>query len=316
MITFLMIVTSFIILILLWTFFGGEKEPFEQKPPESPPVEPEAMFRQRATDREIEEKFPEEALKHRRKSDRQAMPSLSEPDESFQLPYLADDIISDSSRLRVFKRTLINSEIYAGKGDFTTAISLYDGVKSRTRETDVREKIDANIEYLKNYRQNREKTDRRQQKEKFLQEQGKLQELKLTLDTSQLAAEIRKQPSAEEIAENVSKQLKKEFEDIQNREMGELKKRIEDFQRESNKRIEELNREREKKKKDEEMEELNRLRKHLNLLSDRLEETIEKIPEASQKPTIIEARYDQPIPLQLDPQPILDLLERIPRREK
>jgi hypothetical protein len=69
-------------------------------------------------------------------------------------------------------------------------------VKARTRETDVREKIDANIDYLKNYRQNREKTDGGAEGE-ISPEQGKLQELKLTLDTSQLAAEIRKQPSAE-----------------------------------------------------------------------------------------------------------------------
>ncbi len=47
----------------------------------------------------------------------------------------------------------------------------------------------------------------------------------------------------------MSKQLKKEFEDIQNREMKELKKRIEDFQRENSKRIEELNRERKRKRR-------------------------------------------------------------------
>ncbi len=73
--------------------------------------------------------------------------------EEFKLPYLTDEIISETSRFRVYRRTLINAEIYAKKGDFATATSLYEGVVSRINDLETNHKIEANIEYLRRYRE-------------------------------------------------------------------------------------------------------------------------------------------------------------------
>jgi hypothetical protein len=47
----------------------------------------------------------------------------------------------------------MNAEIYAKKGDFATATSLYEGVISRINDLETNHKIEANVEYLRRYRE-------------------------------------------------------------------------------------------------------------------------------------------------------------------
>ncbi|PKL37254.1 MAG: hypothetical protein CVV44_16605 [Spirochaetae bacterium HGW-Spirochaetae-1] len=318
--TLLIIILFLIIVILIWALFGGEKEA-DTTGRGSTATPPEQMFRKRAADREIEEEFPEDAFKHRRKSDRQTVPNVNEPDETFRLPYLADDIISDSSRLRVYKRTLINSEIYAGKGDFTTAISLYEGVHARTRDTDVRFKIDADIEYLRNYKVKKEKDNRRMDREKMLQEHGKKQEFRFTLDGPQTlnigVLDPKEKITADQIAQKVSEQLKQELASEQKEEMKKIRESIELFKDENSRRLKELEQLQKGEVGDDssrikkEIDELNALKDNLNKLGDRLNDGLSKIPETDRNRLLSEARFDKPF----DPKPIMDLLSKIPDKD-
>lgn len=160
---FLLGLIFLILLITGWALLGGDERRSEEEVP------PERQFRRRAADQEIERSFPEEkAARGRRKSDHQQREKSGGADkevpeeEDIRLPYSADEIISDTSRFRIYKRTLLNSEIYARKGDFDTAISLFQGVNERINDEATNRKIEANIEYLKKFREISEK----QRKEK------------------------------------------------------------------------------------------------------------------------------------------------------
>ncbi|MDY6969826.1 MAG: hypothetical protein SVR08_14365, partial [Spirochaetota bacterium] len=110
------------------------------------------LLRRRAEDKEIETEFPDRKGELRRKKD--LLSELSDhTDENFKLPYMADDIISASSGYRIYRRTLLNAEIYAQKGDFSTSISLYEGVNERIRDVNVNNKISTDIKYLEEYQQ-------------------------------------------------------------------------------------------------------------------------------------------------------------------
>ena len=130
----LTLILFFMVLILIWAFLGGTTEENTARGVKPDEPKPERVFRRRAADREIEEEYPDETPRRRRKSDFSMDEAQQEPDQAFELPYLADEIISDTSRFRIYKRTLKNSEIYAIKGDFSTAISLYAGVHERVND--------------------------------------------------------------------------------------------------------------------------------------------------------------------------------------
>ncbi len=158
----LIIILLVIILILIWALLGGKSDIMESTDEGS--RDQDATFRRRATDKEIEKQYPEEELHpRRRKTDAADEFIPDEPDAPFKLPYLADEIIPATSRFRIYRRTLLNSEIYAGKGDHATAISLYEGVRSRIQDVDTRFKIDANIEYLKHAKKKREEQARQKE---------------------------------------------------------------------------------------------------------------------------------------------------------
>jgi hypothetical protein len=160
----LIIILLVIILILIWALLGGKGDLTGKKEEEQ--REEDRTFRRRASDKEIEKEFPE-AGPHpmRRKSDVAEESAPPEPDKPFKLPYGADEIIPEISRFRIYRRTLLNSEIYAAKGDYSTAISLYEGVKSRIQDIDTRFKIDANIEYLRHYKKKKEEEAKRKEEQ-------------------------------------------------------------------------------------------------------------------------------------------------------
>ncbi|MCX7679001.1 MAG: hypothetical protein N2316_07255 [Spirochaetes bacterium] len=149
-----------ILLITGWALLGGDEHHQKEEVP------PERQFRRRATDLEIERAYPEGKIQRgRRASDQLSRDGTtanaeSTEEEDIRLPYSADEIISDTSRFRIYKRTLLNAEIYARKGDFDTAISLFKGVNERINDEITNKKIDANIEYLKKFKEINEKQKR------------------------------------------------------------------------------------------------------------------------------------------------------------
>ncbi len=180
---FLLALVFIILVITAWALMGkgdaGE---------EGAEVTPEKQFRRRATDHEIERAFPvdETKQKGRRASDRLGAEGGGEEGEEpagdLQLPFSVDEIISDASRFRIYKRTLLNSEIYARKGDYETAISLYQGVNERINDEATNRKIEANIAYLNRFRDYSEKR-RREKEEISKQFQGrKGNEIRVSID--------------------------------------------------------------------------------------------------------------------------------------
>lgn len=159
----LIIILLIIVFILIWALMGDRTSVPEETEGDS--RQQEVTLRRRASDKKIEREYPDERTPRRRKSDL-ATESPSEADEAavpFNLPYPAEEIIPDTSQFRIYRRTLLNSEVYAGKGDYATAISLYEGVKSRIRDVETREKIDANIEYLTQYKKRKENEARKKE---------------------------------------------------------------------------------------------------------------------------------------------------------
>ncbi len=339
-----------ILLIVAWALFGkgnGAEEPQEEPAPEK-------MFRRRASDHEIEEKYPEPGERRRRRSSdgrEEGEPGESfDTDEGFKLPYSADEIITDTSQFRIYKRTLINSEIYAKKGDFETAISLYDGVNSRINDTNTNRKIDANIDYIRNYKAFREQEKREEESRARHFRQKQANEIRLSVDGPlqipdriQIGLTVPPQPAAqppidtESLIEEITKKI------IDSRlvdtgrdtairkyldELDELKGGIKDLISEIRDREAAPERpvsgeeaERRNRELADKMEELTRLKDEMARLDDKLrmlerqrEAVPPPIPVSEEKPAIIQARYESPVPVTLDPRPIIEILERIPRQ--
>ena len=159
----LIIILFVIIIILIWALFGGRTE--LSGAADEVLQEHERTLRRRATDKEIEKVYPGTGPHQRsRKTDRIDEQS-DEQLKPFKLPYLANEIIPETSRFKIYRRTLLNSEIYARKGDFSTAISLFEGVRSRIQDVDTRDKLDADIEYLKHYKRKKEEEAKKKEED-------------------------------------------------------------------------------------------------------------------------------------------------------
>ncbi|HPV43614.1 MAG TPA: hypothetical protein PKX40_20715 [Spirochaetota bacterium] len=166
----LIIILLVIILLLIWALMGGKGDVLDRREGVSGgATEEDKTFRRRASDKEIEKEFPESASPQRRRRSDLAAPEAPAAEEEeqapFKLPYPADEIIPETSRFRIYRRTLVNSEIYAAKGDFSTAISLFEGVRSRIQDIETRFKIDADIEYLKQFKKKKEDEAKRKEEQ-------------------------------------------------------------------------------------------------------------------------------------------------------
>jgi hypothetical protein len=65
------------------------------------------------------------------------------------------------------------------------------------------------------------------------------------------------------------------------------------------------------------MDNLDTLKQSLDSLHNKIEDIKSlRIPESDTRPTIIEAKYDSPIPVQFDPTPVIELLDRINRQAR
>ncbi|MBN2157852.1 MAG: hypothetical protein JW807_00550 [Spirochaetes bacterium] len=235
----LIIILLSIILILAWALLGGKNDTADRRGDAS--KDQDKTFRRRATDKEIEKQFPDEQGAHlrRRKTDtpEEAAPDTDKP---FELPYLADEIIPETSRYRIYRRTLLNSEVYASKGDYSTAISLFEGVRSRIQDIDTRFKIDADIEYLKHYKKKKEEQAKKKEEQARRGETGAAgagSEIKITLGGS-LPDGIKigsipdsinigvidpsKNLNMEQVVESVTQRIKGELSDVRD-EINSLK---------------------------------------------------------------------------------------------
>ncbi|MFH0976055.1 MAG: hypothetical protein V1874_09765 [Spirochaetota bacterium] len=183
MTTLLAILLIFILVLVIWALFG--KGGGSVKDQETKPEAGETPLRRRAADKAIEEQFPDaEIHPFRRKEDIEALEEISKVDEDFKLPYSANEIIPEGSKYWVYNRILMNSEIYARKGDFPTAISLYKGVYERIIDQQVNDKIRTNVDYLQEYQkariQKQSEAARIKAIEKNTEKKGN--EIKLSLD--------------------------------------------------------------------------------------------------------------------------------------
>ncbi len=338
-----------ILLIVAWALFGkgdGAEETKEE-------TAPDRMFRRRASDHEIEEKYPEPGERRRRRSsdgrEEGETAEPVEPDDVFKLPYAADEIITDTSQFRIYKRTLINSEIYAKKGDFETAISLYEGVNSRINDTNTNRKIEANIDYIRNYKAFREQAKREEESRARQFKQKQANEIRLSVDGPlqipdriQIGLTVPPQPAVqppidtESIIEEITKkiidsklvdtrrdtEIRKYLDEIDELKGGikDLISEIRDREAAPEKPVSGEEAGRRNRELESKVEELSRLKDEMARLDDKLRvlerqrESVPQIPVSEEKPAIIQARYESPVPVTLDPRPIIEILERIPRQ--
>ncbi len=227
----LVIALVIILLLLAWALFGTREEVVElpEKKPLQDNDEPERVLRRRASDRAIEREFPEEPLPE--SAMREAVPEGHDQSGGLQLPFSANEIIPDNSRFKLYKRTLINSEVYARKGDIETAISLFKGVRDRILDSGIREKIDGNITYLNHFRQRRDEDIKKKIESRIAEQQQGGGELRLKID-GPVPSTINiglpdKSIDSEEIVNRISEQIAKELSVIKG-EVDRLKSKPEE----------------------------------------------------------------------------------------
>jgi len=347
----LILTIASIMMILAWAIRGEktekaiEPQPLSEKEKEKEKEnkdEPEKIFRRRSADRKIENEYPieenpsapvDENTYDRKNSDHQ-----------IELPFSANEIIADGSRFKLYKRALFNSEIYAKRGDIETAISLYTGVKDRILDHDIRDKIESNIYYLNQFRRRREEDlkkkiesvhtpqqQQQQQQEIKLKIEGAVpQTINLTLPEKNL---INTDEIVDKISERISNELSNLTESVEDRvktsnEINKFNEKQEVDLTPENKEIpknikekQEDNLSQEKKEilKDikEQIGNLSDIKRAIDELQNKIKDvTVPDIPESKKLPTIIQAKYDSPIPIHFDPQPVIDLLDRIDQKRK
>ncbi len=313
----LVISLLFIVSVLIWALFTGRNG----KAIEDPALK-DSTFRRRSADRQIEKQFPDDPFgRGGGESDAVDAGETEKDGGTFKLPYLADDIIPEFSRFRIYRRTLINSEVYAHKRSYDTAISLYEGVRSRINDTGVREKIEADIDYLKLYKKRREEEKKRREEEVKREmgrdstaSGGKPNEVKVTIDGSVpdniaigpmptsisigiIDPKLTFDPDA--IADKVSDRLRLRDEPAGG-DRGLTQEEIEQVRNE----IEKTRKSMESGGIDVLKEELGDLRREIEGLQAR------RVQESDEKPAVTQARFDSSEKLVTDT--IRELLDRIP----
>ena len=294
-----------LLLALFWSLFSSVEatKPELEKEEKTPEKieDPEKIFRRRASDRAIEKEYPDEALapahEERESASGEKFP-FHEDSSTFSLPFPANDIITDRSKFRLYKRTLLNSEAYARKGDIETAISLFKGVRDRILDKDVRDKINANIEYLNRFRQRREEDFKKRVESKLQESQGGELKVKIegqlpsTINISIPEKSLQTESIAEKISEDISKNLNslkeeidrlkstpedksgikdsEEFKSLQN-ELRELKEKFIQISSERDKILNELSRIREIKEEEVSKRELEKENALLNEIKNEIE---------------------------------------------
>ena len=363
----LILTLAAIILIIAWAIMGekttpskdqsasekgqndGQNRVFKRREADRRLEEPDKIFRRREADRKIENEYPAEETSLT-PADENVYGKKS-PEGQIEVPFPANEIIADRSRFKLYKRTLINSEIYAKRGDIDTAVSLYSGVKDRILDNGIRDKIESNIFYLNSLRQKKEDDLKKKIESLYTNPIPQMQqELKLKIEgiipptitvnfpekdlinTDEIVGKISEQindklsnlTEAVEEQDDLSQENKEILKDIQDMKvqidnLSDIKRTIEELQEV---REDDLSQENNVFLKD-----IQDMKVQIDNLSnikyamDELQEKINDIkalpiPETTKEPAIIQAKYDSPIPVHFDPQPVLDLLEKLDQRRR
>ncbi len=291
-----------IIAIFLWALLTPERS---RNGYDETDKAPEKMYRRRASDAEIEEKFPDDRERSRRKTD--ISDELPEVEDDFTLPFQVDEIIPEYSRFRIYRRTLLNAEIYAKKADFSTATSLYEGVNARINDVETNEKIEANIEYLNKYKKHQERKHEERAKEEESSSFRRPNEIRFSMDgpltiPDKIQIGLTAPPQApqqqldvKKIAEEVAREIYQKDRESISTDQSDFVQLRSDIQGLQNS-VGELNDE--KRKTQQEIDELRKVH--------------EGITETDREPAISRVKYEGQLPVTIDPGPILEILERIP----
>ena len=225
---FLAILFIIIILIPLWALLGGgsseEKKVISSEP--KTPVFPDRRAGDRKSDieKEIEDELKDKNQRRRRSDDEDSV----EVQDDFTLPHKSGEIIPEGSPLEIYSKAISNIEHYIKRGDFESAISLYEGIQSRIGDEDIRNKIEENIDYLYNYQQisATRKEEKIKQKKKDEENQIKLSisgdEIKENIKISMAPAEI----DIDKIAERVKSKISSNSSENDPEELNRLRNEI------------------------------------------------------------------------------------------
>ncbi|HOU83793.1 MAG TPA: hypothetical protein PK158_03025 [Spirochaetota bacterium] len=225
---FLAVLFIIIILIPLWALLGGgsgeEKKVLSSEP--KSPVFPDRRAGDRKSDieKEIEDELKEKNQRRRRSDDEDSV----EVQDDFTLPHKSGEIIPEGSPLEIYSKAISNIEHYIKRGDFESAISLYEGIQSRIGDEDIRNKIEENIDYLYNYQHisATRKEEKIKQKKKDEENQIKLsisgEEFKENIKISMAPAEI----DIDKIAERVKSKISSNSSENDPEELNRLRNEI------------------------------------------------------------------------------------------
>jgi hypothetical protein len=225
---FLAVLFIIILLIPLWALLGGGSDEEKKTVSSEPglPVFPDRRAGDRKSDieKEIEDEIKEKPQKRRRSDDGDSV----DVQEDFSLPHKSGEIIPEGSPLEIYSKAISNIEHYIKRGDFESAISLYEGIQSRIGDEEVRNKIEENIDYLYNYQHlsATRKEERIKQEKKEEENRIKLSisgdELKDNIRISMAPAEI----DIEKIAERVKSKIASNTAESGSEELNSLRKEI------------------------------------------------------------------------------------------
>ena len=342
---------------LAWALLGERRESRERSAETSPVDDSDQVMRRRAADREIEESFPEpegapsgrerapdapapvsqdetrEAKRHQPEegeiSDRD-MP----PPEELELPYPAASILPEHSRFNLYRRTLLNAEIYAKRGELGTAISLFQGVFDRIQDEEIRHRIDADIEYLKKLQEARSEAHQKKEQEALSSagSPAKSEEVHLKVDgqlPSSITIGVSGEMDSESVISKISDILKEQMQSFRG-ELENFRQDIDQSGRSSQEvtalktELAELRHRMSRMMETTRNDDLENLRKNLGEITDlkdelnRLNRNMMQsaIPQTEKPPAPVEARFQSPLPVTLDPKPILEMLDRLPPAQK
>jgi hypothetical protein len=252
------------------------------------------------------------------------------PPEELDLPYPASSILPEHSRFNLYRRTLLNAEVYAKRGELGTSISLFQGVYDRIQDEEIRHRIDTDIEYLKKLQKARTEAYRKKEQDAIASAgtPSRAEEVRLKVDgqlPSNITIGVSGEMDTDSVVSKIGEILKEQMQNFKG-ELESFRRDIDHSGRSSQEvtalktELAELRHRMSRMMESTRSNDLDILRKNLGEVTDlkdelnRLNRNMRQqaIPETESPPAPIEARFQSPLPVTLDPKPILEMLDRLP----